>query len=276
VSDARRPAPAAPPIRLGIAGLQWSVEVDDPAWREALAPRYAPFFEGGAAVPQVEVELRATSRPVDLAEFWRQVCAEPFRASRERGHIILASASTRVELDCERRRVFAHGPLNRHVLDVALRSALPLFVPDSLLVHAALLGDGRRSWLAAGPSGCGKSTLAALFPQRRGCDELALVQRLGGAWHVHALPFWHGLPGVAPLAAVHLLRQAREDSRRRLSETEAMQLLGREVLWPDDSTATLAAAWQRLGDLVEAVPVYELSFRPTPQIWELLVAEEAA
>lgn len=269
-------ATAPEPIGLRIGGLQWRLAVDDPGWREALAPRYGPFLTTLGREPEVEVRLRSTSRPTDLDAFWRRVVEEPIRCARGRGGIILASASIRVELNLERRRIEARGPLNRHVLDVAVRAALPFFAPDCLLLHAALLRDGGRSWLAAGPSGCGKSTLAALFPERRGCDELTLVQRLPDGWCAHALPFWHGRPGAAPLAAVHMLCQAPEDARRRLSAPEAMQRLGREVLWPDDSSAALAAAWQRLGDLVEAVPVYELSFRPTREIWDLLAAEEAA
>jgi hypothetical protein len=44
-------------------------------------------------------------------------------------------------------------------------------------------------------------------------------------------------------------------------------------LWPDADTAGLTAAWRRLGDLVADLPVHELSFRPTPQVWDLLAAE---
>ena len=269
------------PIDLRIAGLAWRLRVDDDGWREALLPRYAPFVDAGGGAADVTVELRSTGRPGDPGEFWQRVCGEAFRCSRRGDVLGVESASTRVELDCRQRRIAARGPLSRHVLDVALRTALPFFVADGLLVHAALLCEGGDGWLASGPSGCGKTTLAALFPQRRGCDELVLLQRTavaggaGGSWLAHALPFWHGRPLVCALRGVHLLRHGSADGRRRLGAGEAMRRLSQQVIWPDRRTADLAAAWQRLADLVAAVPVHELSFRPTAAVWDLLVAEAA-
>ena len=138
------------------------------------------------------------------------------------------------------------------------------------MIHAAALAEGDRGWVFSGPSGSGKSTLAGLFPERALCDEFVALSLDGDRPRLGALPFWTSRRGVAELAGIFLLRHGERDRRRRLGAGEAFARLRREVVWPTFDQSHLGRAFDTLCRLIEAVPVWELAFRPRREVWSTI------
>jgi len=138
-------------------------------------------------------------------------------------------------------------------------------------VHACGLLHEGRAILFCGRSGAGKSTTARLWrrhqPETRllSDDRIALRAR-GRSLRAYGTP-WHGDGGFAsdaagPLRALFFLRHSRRAVARRLPPAEAAaRLLARSFPPPWDRQA-LAAVLETCGRVAEAVPCYELAFRP--------------
>lgn len=165
--------------------------------------------------------------------------------------------------------------------------AVHLTLNHHLVLHASAVQAGDRAVAFAGSSGMGKSTLAAalcgvgcglvsddllrvdegiVYPGatenrlRENARELASDGYETADGRLASRPA-ELVTGPVPLAACVVPRPSREVTRvvaRRLGAAEALLRLSRypRVLgWQD--TASMAAAFQALGDLVERVPVYE-------------------
>lgn len=285
--SARAAGAAAWSLPLAFGGERFALRAADPRWQAVLAARYGPFAvpfaparcrgeaAPGSAAPPVAVELVTTAEaPRDWPALER-LLAEPAPVACRGSEVRLAAPSYDVRVDLGRRRARVAGPLHRAPLDQLFRVALPLLLAaDGLVLHGALLVAGGRGWLCCGPSGCGKSTLASVLPAQARCDELAAVRRQAGRWAAWSLPYWHGRPAVVELAGIRLLRHGERHQLRPLTPAEALRALCHEVQWPAVAAATdLALA--SLAALVAAVPVAELAFRPSADVWDVLAADPA-
>ena len=261
---------------LDLAGVAVRFESADPEWGRALARRYAAFATAGACAPAAPViELRTREVPEQGAALVRRLVAERPAIHVNGRRLELRTPSLELELDLDRGG-WLEAPRHRAAVDLALRCALPLWLGDGLVFHAAMLRDGDRGWLCAGPSGAGKSTLAALLPNLAVCDELAVARRTAAGWEACSLPYWHAVPARARLAGVHLLRHAPVDRIRPLGAGEGFRRLQREVLWPAVGAAAAAPAFALLASLVAEVPIHELGFRPTAAVEQVIRGRAAA
>jgi hypothetical protein len=233
-------------VHVECAGVVFGFPAADRRWRAALRRRFAGFL---------------TDRPATFTI----TRGESLRLGERR-----PSSPFGALLDPAARRADLPAGLTVRELGGLVRSLLPTLV-DGLVAHAAVLLDGERGFLCCGPSGAGKSTLARLAGSR-GSDELGAVRCVGGTWAVSTLPFWKGRAATARLEGVFLLRHAEVDERRRVSPVQAMPAVGRHLLWPADAPDAAQRAMDLLGDLVERVPVWDLGFRPTAAVLELIAA----
>ncbi len=175
--------------------------------------------------------------------------------------------------------------------------AVHLMLHHELVLHASAVRVGGRAVAFVGSSGMGKSTLAAALCERGYglvSDDLLRVDHAdGGAMLVHPggtenrlRPSARELADAAPPSSVHETADGRlalrprdlaggplllaacvvprpskdvtEVAARRLGASEALLRLSRypRVLgWSD--AASMATAFQSLGDLVERVPIFE-------------------
>jgi hypothetical protein len=246
----------------------------EPRWLEAIAPRYAPFRS--KAAPRFELELVTHERrSAARAELLAMMSEPPAVAVREE-RLTMRSRSFAIDLDLARGgRVV--GPCHRYPVDLALRALLVGALDDGLVLHGAFLADGNRGFVCAGPSGTGKSTLSTMVAPRALCDELTVVRRRpDGGWRAQALPYWHGRPGEAELERLFLLAHGPRHDRRPLAPAVAWRRLAREVLWPGFSAHRMARAFELCERLLAEVPVEELAFRPTPDVWDVVSRREVA
>ncbi len=254
-------------------GLRVSVDSESQRFLGLVRERYGAFACRRTA--DWKAVYRLTDERVPTAEFLAQARQQPLGSHREGPRLRLTAPAVEMELDTARRTAELAGPLATFAVD-RLIQALWYETRRGLILHAAALSDGERGWVAGGPSGCGKSTLAGLLPEHALCDEYVGVSLDGERPRLGALPFWRSRRGTADLADIYLLRHGQRDRRRRLTAGEAFARLRKEVLWPTFDGQAMRRAFDDLAELLDRVPIWELSFRPRPEVWNVIRREAAA
>ncbi|WP_417912250.1 hypothetical protein [Candidatus Electronema sp. TJ] len=122
----------------------------------------------------------------------------------------------------------------------------------------------------SGPSGAGKSTLSLLLEQspsnRLFSDERVIVRSLNDGWRVWGSP-WHGTGNIArnenaPLSAIVFLRQAATSAVTELNPSAGLRRLLQVVSIPWYSKEWTSKGLAVCESLIQAVPMFELAFRP--------------
>lgn len=140
----------------------------------------------------------------------------------------------------------------------------------TLVLHSALIQYRGRGIGFTGPCGIGKSTQAALWEKHMGARVLngdrAALKAEDNQWNGWGLPY-AGSSGIyrnesAPLAALVVLEQAKENRIVRLTEQEALRCLFPELAVHRWDMHSVDLSLALLGDLLVQVPVYRLSCRP--------------
>lgn len=141
---------------------------------------------------------------------------------------------------------------------------------NGLIIHAAGGSIQGKGIVFAAPSGIGKSTLSRLLsfsPSNRFFSEDRLIVRSADdVWHVWGTP-WPGSGGFvrnesAPLSALIFLSQAAETTVSRLSAAAGLRRLLQVVSIPWHSQEWAGKGIAVCESLVQAVPMFELAFRP--------------
>lgn len=142
---------------------------------------------------------------------------------------------------------------------------------DGLLLHASLIEYAHRGIAFAGPSGVGKSTQADLWQSCFGAKILngdrAVLRKTPVGWMAYGSPY-AGTSGIyrkehAPLAAIVVLEQGKQNCLRLLSGAEAMS-----HIWPEVSARRwdrefVAKATSLCAELLTDIPVYRLECLPS-------------
>lgn len=153
-----------------------------------------------------------------------------------------------------------------------------LLMHDILLLHCAFIRVDNRGILFSAPSGTGKSTQAELWRKCRNADILngdrAGLCKCDDQWTACGLPY-AGTSGIyrndsAPIQAVVVLRQAKENAVRRLRPAEAMRYLYPELTLHRWEPVSVNDAMDLLTDLVISVPVFLLECRPDEEAVNVL------
>lgn len=142
------------------------------------------------------------------------------------------------------------------------------------ILHAAGIEMHGRGFLFAGRSGAGKSTIIRQFAAAgKGIllsDDRIAVRKADDLITAYGTP-WPGEAGIAenrgaPLSGIFFLEQRETDAVKKIGPREAFERLMpvTSVPWYDAGTMTKVLLFCE--GLVSAVPAYELSFRPAPDI----------
>jgi hypothetical protein len=239
-------------------GLVIAVVSDDEAWLDLARKRFATFPASGGPDLTVIHGIEGCEPPLASRVFTR------------------ATAGFDAWYDPSTREAILPHEADLEALDDLLRVLLPRLLLDGLAFHATVLAGAGRGLLCVGACGAGKSTLAGLLPTRALCDEIGVVRRTPGGFAVHSTPFWKGSSGSAPLAGVFVLRHGETDARRLVAPGAAAGVLARHAFWPTDDPRALRRGFVVLTDVAARVPVYDLAFRPTPEVWQTIAAEAAS
>ena len=146
----------------------------------------------------------------------------------------------------------------------AIGERLPHF--DRFVFHGAAIEYGGNAYLFTAPSGTGKTTHINLWKQYLG-DKVDIINgdkpiiKAGNVSTVYGTP-WAGKEGYqrnasAPLKAICILKQGKENKITKLELAEAVNHLMRQVYLPSDPSA-LSKTLELLGTVIENTPVYIL------------------
>ena len=270
-----------PILCLDTAGITFSIDLPAAAWLEPVAERYAAFVSPTTAAWHVTV----THDPaLDLTHApWvrHNGPVTTFRVSDHTGRLDLTARTAEVSAPSPAR---VGSALDRVMAYICMQ-ALPRQGTGLLLHASGIVLDGA-GYVFTGASGRGKTTVTRLAADRAEVltDENVIIRldAAGDQAVLYSTPFWghstppeliHRVNRRAPLAAVCLLEHAPDFRLDPLGPAEAiMALLTTEKVATE--RADSAAAWLAVAErLIALTPVYRLSFRPTPELWDFLSTE---
>ena len=144
-----------------------------------------------------------------------------------------------------------------------------------MMLHSAAVEYENRAYLFSGPSTVGKSTHTRLWPKVLGDgvhffnDDKPALRCMDGVWYAYGTP-WCGKDGInqnkkVPIAGICFLKQAKENSIRRLTEKEAMIHAIAQSTRRDPDPQKMIHLLTNVNDLVRQVPMYELENKPEPE-----------
>ena len=145
---------------------------------------------------------------------------------------------------------------------------------NGFYLHASAVELDGRVYLFSGNSGVGKSTHVRQWQKLFGDtarvlnDDKPALRNVDGVWYAYGTP-WCGKDGIninakAPVAALCFLKQAPDNSIRRMEKQEAFQNILKQTLYRYRYTEKLDKILLCIEKLLEDIPVFELQNRPEP------------
>jgi len=259
-------------LSIAIAGLRTAIIAGDPEVAGIVRDRYKGFLSPGVPDWRIEIGVRAAGARPSADDVVVVRDAGPARFLITRGDFAGA-----VDLE-HRRGTVTFTNLDEFSIDTFVRIfySLALLEPRGLIGHAASLIRNGRAYLFCGRSGSGKTTLARLSPDATLLsDELSIVRVGAGQARCYGTPFWGelaraGEDQVAPLAGIYFLRHGSQHAVEAITPRQALErLLPNVVFFARDADLT-GRVLSIAADLVEAVPCFNLAFRPDPGFWEVI------
>ena len=150
---------------------------------------------------------------------------------------------------------------------------------NGAIIHAAGIEFEGRAYIFAGKSGAGKSTLSRQFEGYgaifRINDDRMILRKKGEIYMAYGTP-WPGEAHIAEdrmalLAGIFFIKQAKENSVTVISPADAVRRLlpAVSIPWYDRQASDMILSF--CDELLSAVPLYEITFRPGPEAAELVI-----
>lgn len=190
----------------------------------------------------------------------------PVPLTEETADLTVSASPEELAAEREKNSEFcSDGYLESICIYRAICRRLPL--KGAMLLHSAIISDGRHGYAFTADSGVGKTTHVKLWQEAFG-DEISVVngdkpiiRMREGRWYAYGTP-WCGKEGwnintAVPLAGICFLRRGEQNRiapyDSRLVVTEIMP----QLLIPDEPEA-LIATLDLLDSVLTTVPIYEL------------------
>jgi hypothetical protein len=258
-------------ISVKIGGLPIEIQSSEPDFIRMLEARYAGFIDpaDGAGI-RLDVDIApptASSEDDDLL------------VRNEAGRWTMNRGDFHAEWDPASRRGRVRQAAFPYAIDSVMRIVHSIVLAErgGFLVHSASAVRAGRAFLFSGVSGAGKTTISRLAPPDVTLltDEISYVQRAGDSYQAYGTPFAGELEKAganisAPVAAFYLLAQGQENRIDLIGPSDAARRLLRNILFFADDAALVERLFRTACEFVSRVPVYQLTFRPTSEVWDLI------
>lgn len=141
---------------------------------------------------------------------------------------------------------------------------------DACVLHGVVMEYNGMGILVTAASGIGKTTHTRIWRDRENAlvvnGDRCLCRKTDGKWWAYGMP-WAGSSGEyinrkVPITAIVCLKQAKENSVRRMSVYEGMLGILKRIYAPMWKCSMQTKAVDRAQELAEEIPVLELSCRP--------------
>jgi len=260
-------------IGIDIGRLPIAIQTDDPEYIRTLEHRFARFqCNPAGAIARLQVTV--TEPPVSKGgDDELKVERAGTQWTMRRGDFAAQWNPT------ERRGQLRSLPFH-YALDSVLRIVHSLELAESgegFLLHSASVIRNGRAFLFSGVSGAGKTTISRLAPADVTLlsDEISYVRMLGERYYAFGTPFAGdlGISGenvMAPLHTVYFLNKGDRNRISPVSPAAAVSSLLRNVLFFADDERLVGRVFQTACEFVSRVPVFELTFRPDEEVWNLI------
>lgn len=284
-----------------IAGVLLAVSGRDCIVHQGHEPAYGDFVKGVAdTTPDISVSVIVGCLP-DMSGAKRIFSSDSswsLWAKGDENYLVLDPHAigtgplwiAKTDLSFKTVTLFCSEQLVRHeggdlLIDNPMRYPLDqiilmnyLALRGGAIFHAAGAVLKNKGYIFLGRSGAGKSTLIRQFiAKQRGevlSDDRMVVRMIDGTFTAYGTP-WPGDAGIAankgiPLSGAFFISHARENRVREMSRKEAFERLLPviSIPWYDKHmTEKLLASCD---ELVSQVPAYELSFKPSNEVVDIL------
>lgn len=171
----------------------------------------------------------------------------------------------------EAKIIFLKNYLNSLQIDTIFTSLFSLELRmvqrDSLILHCAYIVFQGKAILFSAPSETGKSTQAALWEKYRGSNTVngdrALMRKVDGIWIASSWPVCGSSEicnlGDTPIYAIVMLRQGKKNIAERLTPFQAFASLYSQITINQWNKDYIQRAIGNLEDLMEQVPIWQLT-----------------
>lgn len=149
---------------------------------------------------------------------------------------------------------------------------------QGFVIHASAIEWNGKGILFSAPSETGKSTQAKLWMDNMGAkilnDDTPCVRSLNGQNYVYGTP-WSGssnkfLNEGAPISAIVILNQSKENRIKRLAIHESVTMLMPRCFLPYYDNNIMNIAINNFEKVISSIPVYFLECRPDMEAVELV------
>jgi len=146
---------------------------------------------------------------------------------------------------------------------------------NGILVHASGVVDGHNGYVFTAVSGTGKSTLAGLW-EKTGArvindDRLMLIPKNNGILMTNTpMPYYQDVYKEGMVKAIFLIKQSKENYIKRQTKVQAITGLMANCIQYIYDKGMVQQHLKSLTNIVEKCPVYELGFRPTTEITDII------
>jgi len=182
------------------------------------------------------------------------------------------------ELDLEKKQgsveindnLFAFDSLHR-----VLYSSL-LLRHDGFVLHCCGLVKNGKGYIFLGLSQSGKSTMYRISPgSTLLSDEMVVVRKWAGRYHVYGTPFWGDFPGGTgnfhkPVHGLYFLCKDSSNFTRPVAGKEAVMRIIRNVLFFSRDQGESSRLFFLCSDFVTGILLRELHFLPEPSVWDVI------
>ncbi|HXX82291.1 MAG TPA: hypothetical protein VEI46_12140 [Thermodesulfovibrionales bacterium] len=288
-------------VSLEIAGIRFAIAGQDCIVHQRHEPAYEDFLNDAADTPpDVEVSVLVSCLP-DISDTKRIFSSDSswsLWAKGDDNYLILDPPAigngplwiAKFTLSLKRITIFCGKQLVTH-------EGGDLFVPNPMrypldqiflmhylgarggaILHAAGVGINNKGYLFPGRSGAGKSTLIRQFLSKQYgevlSDDRIVARKVEGAFTAFGTP-WPGEADIAinkgvPISGIFFISHGDGNRIRDLGRKEAFERLLPVASIPWYDSAMTEKLMVFCEDILCHVPAYELSFKPTEEVVDIL------
>ncbi|MBI5217553.1 MAG: hypothetical protein HY958_01310 [Bacteroidia bacterium] len=147
-----------------------------------------------------------------------------------------------------------------------------------VLIHASGVFDTVKGRIFTGVSGIGKTTMAKIWKQSGAkviSDDRLIIRTINGNHYMFNTPLRiNDIPKKAPLDEIYLLKQSPENTMKRLNGASSVSRIMAHCIQQDYDEKLIHNLLDRLSNICNTLPVYELGFSPDSNVISFIKQNE--
>ncbi|MFT3740037.1 MAG: hypothetical protein QM786_14890 [Breznakibacter sp.] len=146
---------------------------------------------------------------------------------------------------------------------------------NGVVIHASGVDDKGKGYLFTGVSGIGKSTMARIWGNGGATvvnDDRLMLMPVTDGYNIAntPMPYYTDVPKEAPLTAIFLLAQSKDNTLVPIKGAKAMAKVMANCMQHLHTRETVGHHLEIVQSIIEKVPVFELAFKPDADVVRLV------